>query len=71
MNISKQDREEIIFTVADQVFAKLANELDYYLMEHENFTATNDAFIELHNEMTKEVLIECVAGFKAHELKFK
>ena len=71
MNISKEDRENIIFTVADQVFGKIANELDYYLMEHEDFTETDDDFIQLHNEMTKEVLIECVSEFKAHELKFK
>ena len=71
MNISKEDRENIIFYVADEVFGKIANELDWHLMEHEDFTETDDAFIELHYEMTKEVLIECVSGFKAHELKFK
>ena len=71
MNISTKDREEIINIVADQVFAKIADELDYYLMEHENATETDDAFIDLHTEMTKEVLIECVAGFKEHQLNFK
>ena len=58
MQLSKQDKQEITLTVVDSLYQKLANELDYYLMNHENFSETNDEFTDLFEEMTIDIVKE-------------
>jgi hypothetical protein len=53
MQLNKQEKHDIVLEVVDSLYEKLANELDYHLMDHENFSETNDEFEDLFEEMTK------------------
>ena len=56
--ISKKEQHDIVLEVVDSLYEKLANELDYHLMDHENFSETNDEFEELFNNMTIQIVNE-------------
>ena len=58
MKLNKQEKHDIVLEVVDSLYEKLANELDYHLMEHENFSETNDEFLQLFNNMTIQVVKE-------------
>ena len=58
MQINKQDKKDIILRVVDSLYEKLANELEYELQEHENNTETDDAYIDLFNKMTIDIVKE-------------
>ena len=58
MKIEKIDKEEIMFRVIDTMFEKLGNELDNEIMELDSFEETNDDFLKLHSEMTREIIKE-------------
>ena len=58
MLINKQDKQDIILRVVDSLYEKLANELEYELQEHENNTETDDAYIDLFNKMTVDIVKE-------------
>ena len=58
MLINKQDKQDIILRVVDSLYEKLANELEYQLQEHENNTETDDAYIDLFNKMTVDIVKE-------------
>lgn len=58
MQINKQDKQDIILRVVDSLYEKLANELEYELQEHENNTETDDAYIDLFNKMTIDIVKE-------------
>tara|TARA_R100000278_G_scaffold85099_1_gene65056 strand:+ start:95 stop:292 length:198 start_codon:yes stop_codon:yes gene_type:complete len=58
MQINKQDKQDIISRVVDSLYEKLANELEYELQEHENNTETDDAYIDLFDEMTIDIVKE-------------
>lgn len=58
MQINKQDKQDIILRVVDSLYEKLANELEYELQEHENNTETDDAYIDLFNKMTVDIVKE-------------
>ena len=58
MQINKQDKQDIILRVVDSLYEKLANELEYELQEHENNTETDDAYIELFDKMTIDIVKE-------------
>ena len=47
MKINRQDKHNIVLEVVDSLYEKLANELDYHLMDHENFSETNNEFEQL------------------------
>ncbi len=56
MKLTREEKEEITWRVTDSLYEKLANELEYELEEHNNFTETNDAYMDLFNEMTIEIV---------------
>tara|TARA_Y100001973_G_scaffold64334_1_gene94007 strand:- start:293 stop:496 length:204 start_codon:yes stop_codon:yes gene_type:complete len=58
MKLDRQEKHNIVLEVVDSLYEKLANELDYHLMEHENFSETNDEFDELFNKMTIQIVNE-------------
>jgi hypothetical protein len=58
MLINKQDKQDIILKVVDSLHEKLANELEYELQEHENNTETDDAYFDLFNKMTIDIIKE-------------
>jgi hypothetical protein len=58
MKIDRQEKHNIVLEVVDSLYEKLANELDYHLMDHENFSETNDEFIQLSNNMTYQIILE-------------
>lgn len=58
MLINKQDKQDIILRVVDSLYEKLANELEYELQEHENNTETDDAYIDLFDKMTIDIVKE-------------
>ena len=56
MKITNEEKDEITVRVVDSLYEKLANELEYELQEHENFPETNDAYMNLFNEMTIKIV---------------
>ena len=58
MQLNKQEKHNIVLEVVDSLYEKLANELDYHLMDHENFSETNDEFEDLFEEMTIQIVNE-------------
>ena len=58
MKLTRQEKHDIVLEVVDSLYEKLANELDYHLMDHEDFSETNDEFIKLFNNMTIQVVKE-------------
>ena len=56
MKLTREEKEEITWRVTDSLYEKLANELEYELEEHNNFKETNDAYMDLFNEMTIEIV---------------
>ena len=58
MKLNKEQKHNIVLEVVDSLYEKLANELDYHLMDHKNFSETNDEFEELFNNMTIQVVKE-------------
>jgi hypothetical protein len=58
MKIDRQEKHNIVLEVVDSLYEKLANELDYHLMDHENFSETNDEFLQLYNTMTYQIILE-------------
>ncbi len=49
MQLDRQEKHNIVLEVVDSLYEKLANELDYHLMENKNFIKTDDEFLELFN----------------------
>ena len=58
MKLDRQEKHNIVLEVVDSLYEKLANELDYHLMDHENFSETNDEFENLFEEMTVQIVKE-------------
>jgi hypothetical protein len=58
MKLNRQEKHNIVLEVVDSLYEKLANELDYHLMDHENFSETNDEFENLFEEMTVQIVKE-------------
>ena len=58
MKIDREEKHNIVLEVVDSLYEKLANELDYHLMEHENFNESDDEFDELFNKMTIQIVNE-------------
>ena len=58
MKLDRQEKHNIVLEVVDSLYEKLANELDYHLMDHENFSETNDEFEILFNNMTIQIVKE-------------
>ena len=58
MQLNRQEKHDIVLEVVDSLYEKLANELDYHLMDHKNFSETNDEFEELFEEMTVQIVKE-------------
>ena len=58
MKLNKEQKHNIVLEVVDSLYEKLANELDYHLMDHEDFSETNDEFVKLFNNMTIQVVKE-------------
>ena len=56
MKLSNEEKLKITWRVVDSLYEKLANELEYELQEHENFPETNDAYMDLFNEMTIKIV---------------
>ena len=58
MILTREEKHDIVLEVVDSLYEKLANELDYHLMDHVNFSETNDEFENLFEEMTIQVVSE-------------
>ena len=58
MKLNREQKHDIVLEVVDSLYEKLANELDYHLMDHEDFSETNDEFLELFNNMTIQIVKE-------------
>ena len=58
MQLNKQEKHDIVLEVVDSLYEKLVNELDYHLMDHVNFSETNDEFEDLFEEMTIQIVKE-------------
>ena len=58
MKLNREEKHNIVLEVVDSLYEKLANELDYHLMDHVNFSETNDEFEDLFEEMTIQVVKE-------------
>ena len=58
MLLNRQEKHDIVLEIVDSLYEKLVNELDYHLMDHENFSETNDEFEELFNNMTIQIVNE-------------
>ena len=56
MIITNEEKLKITWRVVDSLYEKLANELEYELEEHNDFTETNDAYFDLFNEMTVKIV---------------
>ena len=56
MKLTNEEKDEITWRVTDSLYEKLANELEYNLQENENFQETNDAYMDLFNEMTIKIV---------------
>ena len=56
MKLTNEEKLKITWRVVDSLYKKLANELEYELQEHENFPETNDAYMNLFNEMTIKIV---------------
>ncbi len=56
MKLTNEERAEITWRVVASLYEKLANELEYELEEHNDFTETNDEFQDLFNEMTIKIV---------------
>ena len=57
MQLDKQEKHDIVLEVVDSLYEKLANELDYHLMDLENYK-NDDEFEELFEEMTIQIVNE-------------
>jgi hypothetical protein len=55
--ISRKEQHDIVLEVVDSLYEKLANELDYHLMDLENYK-NDDEFEELFDEMTIQIVNE-------------
>lgn len=56
MKLTNKEKDEITWRVVDSLYEKLANELEYELEDHNDFTETNDAYMDLFNEMTVKIV---------------
>ena len=56
MKLTNEEKLKITWRVVDSLYEKLANELEYELQEHESFPETNDAYMNLFNEMTIKIV---------------
>ena len=56
MKLTNEEKLKITWRVVDSLYEKLANELEYELEEHNDFTETNDEFQDLFNEMTIKIV---------------
>ncbi len=56
MKLTNEEKLKITWRVVDSLYEKLANELEYELQENENFQETNDAYMDLFNEMTVKIV---------------
>ena len=56
MKLTNEEKLKITWRVVDSLYEKLANELEYELQEHESFPETNDAYMDLFNEMTIKIV---------------
>ena len=56
MILTNKEKLKITWRVVDSLYEKLANELEYELQEHESFPETNDAYMNLFNEMTIKIV---------------
>jgi hypothetical protein len=55
--ISRKEQHDIVLEVVDSLYEKLANELDYHLMDLENYK-NDDEFEILFNNMTIQIVKE-------------
>ena len=55
--ISRKEQHDIVLEVVDSLYEKLANELDYHLMDLENYK-NDDEFEILFNNMTIQIVNE-------------
>ena len=56
MKLTNEEKDEITWRVVDSLYEKLANELEYELENHNDFTETNGEFMDLFNEMTIKIV---------------
>ena len=56
MKLTNEEKLKITWRVVDSLYEILANELEYELEEHNDFTETNDEFQDLFNEMTVKIV---------------
>ena len=56
MKLTSEEKLKITWRVVDSLYEKLANELEYELEEHNDFTETNDAYFDLFDEMTVKIV---------------
>ena len=56
MKLTNEEKLKITLRVVDSLYEKLANELEYELEEHNDFTETNDAYFDLFDEMTVKIV---------------
>jgi hypothetical protein len=56
MKLTNEEKLKITWRVVDSLYEKLANELEYELEEHNDFTETNDAYFYLFDEMTVKIV---------------
>ena len=56
MKLTNKEKLKITWRVVDSLYEKLASELEYELEDHDNFTETNDEFMDLFNEMTIKIV---------------
>ena len=56
MKLTNEEKLKITWRVVDSLYEKLANELEYELEEHNDFTETNDAYFDLFDEMTVKIV---------------
>ena len=56
MKLTNNEKLKITWRVVDSLYEKLASELEYELEDHDNFTETNDEFMDLFNEMTIKIV---------------
>ena len=55
--LSRKEQHDIVLEVVDSLYEKLANELDYHLMDLENYI-NDDKFEDLFEEMTIQIVKE-------------
>ena len=56
MKLTNKEKLKITWRVVDSLYEKLANELEYELENHNDFTETNDELMDLFNEMTIKIV---------------